>query len=75
MTQTTEFFVQALRQGCQLKRTPRMGWVQRGIPNAESVAAHSYGAAYTAMLLAQVIEEPIDLGRILSMAVIHDGTH
>jgi putative hydrolase of HD superfamily len=56
----------------QLKQTARTGWVQRGIPQAENVAAHSYGVVLTTLLLAQLVEEPIDIGKALSMAALHD---
>src|SRR6059058_5930923 len=37
----------------RLKRLDRTGWVLRGLPpGAESVAAHSYGVALAAMMLA-----------------------
>ena len=52
-----------LTHGNQLKRTARTGWVQRGVPNPEDVAAHSYGVVFTALVLAQLIDEPVDLGR------------
>ncbi|MCP4415422.1 MAG: HD family hydrolase [Chloroflexi bacterium] len=61
-----------LLHGNQLKRTARTGWVQRGVPNAENVAAHSFGVVFVALVLAQVIEEPLDLGRLLGIAALHD---
>lgn len=61
-----------LLQGNQLKRTARTGWGQRGVVPAEDVAAHSYGVVFTALILAQVIEERVDLGRTLAMAALHD---
>jgi 5'-deoxynucleotidase YfbR-like HD superfamily hydrolase len=61
-----------LLHGNQLKRTPRTGWVQRGVPNAENVAAHSFGVVFVALVLAQIIEEPLDLGRLLAIAALHD---
>jgi len=61
-----------LLHGNQLKRTARTGWAQRGVPNGENVAAHSYGVAYATLLLAQLIEEPIDLGKALALALVHD---
>lgn len=64
--------IDILMHGNQLKRTARTGWAQRGIPEAENVAAHSYGAAYTAMVLSELIAEPIDLGRVLAMIALHD---
>lgn len=56
----------------QLKRTARTGWVQRGVPNAENVAAHSYGVVFTALLLAELIAEPLDVAKLLTMATLHD---
>jgi putative hydrolases of HD superfamily len=61
-----------LIHGNQLKRTARTGWGQRGVAPAEDVAAHSYGVVFTALILAQVSQEPVDLGRTLAMAVLHD---
>lgn len=64
--------LQTLRHGNQLKRTARTGWGQQGIPDAEDVAAHSFGVVFTALVLAQVSDEPLDLGRTLAMAALHD---
>lgn len=61
-----------LLHGNQLKRTARTGWVQRGVVNAENVAAHSYGVVFTSLVLAQLIDEPIDLGKALAIAALHD---
>ena len=61
-----------LIHGNQLKRTARTGWVQRGVPNPEDVAAHSYGVVFTALVLAQLIDEPVDVGRVLAIAALHD---
>ena len=59
-------------QGNQLKRTARTGWAQRGVPQAENVAAHTYGVAFTALILADLVDEPVDRGLLLSMALLHD---
>ncbi|MEM7110995.1 MAG: HD family hydrolase [Chloroflexota bacterium] len=61
-----------LRHGNQLKRTARTGWVQRGVANAEDVAAHSFGVTFTALILVEWIERPLNLERILMMATLHD---
>lgn len=61
-----------LFHGNQLKRTSRTGWVQRGVSNAENVAEHSFGVVYTVLMLAQVINDEIDLEQALVMAVLHD---
>jgi putative hydrolase of HD superfamily len=64
--------IKTLLHGNQLKQTARTGWAQRGVPDSENVAAHSYGVAFTALILAQVVEEPLDQGRVLAMALLHD---
>ena len=60
----------------RLKRLDRTGWVLRGLaPGAESVAAHSYGVAVTAMLLADRIRARgvgLDVERVLRLALLHD---
>ncbi|HEX6385153.1 MAG TPA: HD domain-containing protein [Anaerolineae bacterium] len=61
-----------LLHGNQLKRTARTGWVQRGVVNAENVAAHSYGVVFTCLILAQLIDKPVDLGKALAIATLHD---
>lgn len=64
--------INMLLHGNQLKRTARTGWVQRGVPDSENVAAHSYGVAYATLLLAHLVEEPVDLGKALALALLHD---
>ncbi|MFW5942591.1 MAG: HD domain-containing protein [bacterium] len=64
--------VEMLLHGNQLKRTSRTGWVQRGVSQGETVAAHSYGVAFAALILAQLTEEAVDLGKALALAVLHD---
>jgi putative hydrolase of HD superfamily len=58
----------------RLKAIPRAGWVLRGVPagDAESVAAHSWGVALVALALAELHPEPVDVGRLLSMCLLHD---
>ena len=58
----------------QLKRIPRMGWAVRGVGPAdtESVAEHTYGMALTALLLAEMVDEPMDRGRLLTICLLHD---
>ena len=64
--------LQVLLHGNQLKRSARTGWVQRGVANAEDVAAHSYGVTFTALILAQNVVQPLDLEKVLIMALLHD---
>ena len=60
----------------RLKRLDRTGWTLRGQPNGtESVAAHSFGVAVTAMILADEIQTrglTVDVERVLRMALLHD---
>ncbi|HEX8179016.1 MAG TPA: HD domain-containing protein [Pyrinomonadaceae bacterium] len=60
----------------RLKRLDRTGWVLRGLaPGAESVGAHTYGVAITAMLLADEVRArggALDVERVLRLALIHD---
>lgn len=72
MTHTPETLLPLLLHGNQLKRTARTGWVQRGVPNAENVAAHTFGMSYTALIMAQTIAQPLDMARLLAMCLLHD---
>ena len=57
----------------RLKRTPRTGWLDRGVPapEVESVADHSLLTALIAWLAA--LDDPaLDADRVLKLAVIHD---
>ena len=60
----------------RLKSVDRAGWPLRGLPaGTESVAAHSFGVAATAMLLADDLIArgvQLDVERILRMALMHD---
>jgi len=64
--------LQLLIHGNQLKRSVRSGWVQRGIAEAEDVAAHSYGVAFAALVLVQTAARPLNLEKVLIMALLHD---
>ena len=54
-----------------LKSVRRQGWIDRGVPNSESSADHSWSLALFAWLIACEIEE-LDANRILLMALLHD---
>jgi putative hydrolases of HD superfamily len=60
----------------RLKRLDRTGWTLRGLaPGSESVAAHTYGVAVVAMLLADESAARgaiIDGELVLRLAVMHD---
>lgn len=65
------------KQVQRLKRVPRQGWLDRGVPPAdtESVADHSLGVAllaWMAALEAQAAGADLDPGRVLALALVHD---
>jgi len=64
--------LQLLLGAQQLKRTPRTGWVTRGVPDAESVADHSFGVAFIALLLGEMTQQPLDKAKLLTIALLHD---
>lgn len=64
--------IDLLTHGVRLKQTPRTGWFQRGVPDAENVAAHSYGVLLAALALAELVDESIDHGRLAALVMLHD---
>jgi putative hydrolase of HD superfamily len=58
--------------GIQLKRVPRTGWAMRGVPDVESVADHSFGVAFVALVLKELVDQPIDGAKLLAIALVHD---
>jgi putative hydrolase of HD superfamily len=56
----------------QLKLVPRTGWMMRGVPDAESVSDHTFGVAFIALVLAQLMEQSVDVKKLLTIALIHD---
>src|SRR5215212_10454754 len=72
MHDTTSHNLMALyTQIATLKLLPRTGWLQRGVPNPESVAEHTFGVATLALLLGDRIDG-LDRGKLLAIAVLHD---
>jgi putative hydrolase of HD superfamily len=72
-TMNRDKLVDLLLETATLKRMPRTGWGMRGVPHVESVAEHSFGAAFVAMALATVLGEGIvNLEKVLIMALLHD---
>jgi len=55
-----------------LDRVPRAGWVLRGVPYPEDVAAHSHFLALLVMLFVDQFPGRWDAGKALRMALIHD---
>ena len=56
-----------------LDRLPRTGWIQRGVPEPESIAGHVLGTAHLALALAPRVEPALDQGRVLVMVLVHDA--
>ena len=69
---TDDRLLDLLRATTRLKTTPRTGWAQRGVLSPESVSAHSHGVALTALLLCELIDQDLDRGKVLAMAILHD---
>ncbi len=61
-----------LQAALGLKWVPRTGWLLRGLADVESVADHSWGVAMVVLALAPHVEEPLDRGRALTIALVHD---
>lgn len=54
---------------------PRTGWVLRGVPAPESLAAHSWAVATVALFLTDQLRadgEQVDGERVLRLALLHD---
>ncbi len=51
---------------------PRTGWILRGISEPESVGDHVLSTAFLVLALAPRVEPALDLGRALSLALLHD---
>jgi putative hydrolase of HD superfamily len=69
--------IELLTELMRLKAVPRMGWLLRGVRDVESVAAHSFGVAFIAMLLAdraRLRGMQVDVERLLRLALLHDLT-
>lgn len=64
-----------------LKQLPRTGWLLAGVSAPESIAEHSFATALLALLLGEAINSdwaahglsrPLDLDRVLRIALLHD---
>ena len=62
--------IDALIRVYRLKDEVRAGWLLRGVTRPESVADHSWGTAYLALLYAG--EAGVDRSHAVEMAVVHD---
>jgi 5'-deoxynucleotidase len=69
--------IHLVQQVQRLKRVPRQGWLDRGVPPllTESVADHSLGVAILAWLAAldaKAAGAQLDPARVLALALVHD---
>jgi len=66
-----------IRHGESLKRVERTGWKLAGVKEdiVESVAEHSYGCSFTAIIIANQLRGEgikIDLGKVALLGILHD---
>ena len=52
-----------------LKKLDRQGWIRKGIPQCESVAAHSWGVSW---LVLNLLPSNLNLERALTYSALHD---
>lgn len=57
-----------------LKRLPRMGWKIRGVPECETVAAHSFRVVFIALIIGELIKNKYEINfeKLLKCAVLHE---
>lgn len=77
----TSAILNILAHAAVLKRLPRTGWLLNGVQPCESVADHTASVALLTLALASALnadwraaglERPIDAGRAVMLAVLHD---
>lgn len=73
----TEKIINLIRYGESLKSIDRTGWMLAGVESErkESIAGHSYGCAFTAIIIANHLKADkviIDLGKVALFAILHD---
>lgn len=66
--------LEALLKLVALDDLPRTGWIQHGISDPESVAGHVLGVAHLALALAPRVDPPLDVDRVVALAVVHDAS-
>lgn len=64
--------IDLLLEANALEEVARQGWVMSGVAGPEDVAAHTAGVGVAALLVADRAGEPVDRGRMLTMALLHD---
>jgi putative hydrolase of HD superfamily len=56
-----------------LDALPRTGWIQAGVAQPESIAAHGLGTALVALALGPRVEPALDVDRAVALCVVHDA--
>jgi putative hydrolases of HD superfamily len=85
---TAQALLTLYSQVAALKLLPRVGWLQRGVAGAESVADHTFGVAVLALLIGEHAggrppnpgaasgegagKPQIERGKLLAIALLHD---
>jgi putative hydrolases of HD superfamily len=67
-----ERVTQCLAELHLLSKLPRVGWVMAGVEAPETVAIHCYETALIAAILCRHVDEPVDVGKVLTMAIFHE---
>jgi putative hydrolase of HD superfamily len=67
-----ERMLECMAEMHNLTRLPRTGWIMAGVADPESVSDHCFETAIIAFLLAQQIGQPVDIGKVLAMALFHE---
>lgn len=55
-----------------LTKVKRAGWILAGIPDPESISDHCYETAVFAVILSEYVDEPVDLRKVMLMALFHE---
>lgn len=55
-----------------LTKIKRAGWILAGIPDPESISDHCFETAMFAFVLSEYLDNPIDLRKVLLMALFHE---
>jgi putative hydrolase of HD superfamily len=67
-----ERIVECLAELHALTKLPRIGWVLAGVHDPERVATHCWETAVIACILSRHLAEPVDIGKVLTMALFHE---
>jgi 5'-deoxynucleotidase YfbR-like HD superfamily hydrolase len=65
--------LEALTPLLALGRLPRTGWIQRGVAEPETIAAHVLGTCHVVLALGPRVKPPLDVERALCLALLHDA--